>query len=70
MSRSTKVLIQSTDFTLEASVKALYDKIETQLVKADVLINSAGSMNFHITGDVKPSVWWQDYVSFFTLVPR
>ena len=62
-------IVAAGDITKPEDARAIVDKAVAEFGKADVLINAAGHMNHGaMTGDVDPSLWWEDYVG--PLSPR
>ena len=62
MAESVPVVAEPTDVSDEASVKALFEKVNAKFGRANVLVNSAGSMGGGMVGDVPLASWWADFV--------
>ncbi len=62
ISKSISIIVEPTDVSDESSVKSLFGKIKAHYGKAHVLVNSAGSMNGGMIGDIPMASWWGDFV--------
>lgn len=63
-SSSAKVVVVVADVVSETAVEKLFDNVKAQFGKADVLINTVGTMNLGSPiSSVAPSQWWTDYES-------
>ncbi|KAJ4299847.1 hypothetical protein N0V90_005093 [Kalmusia sp. IMI 367209] len=53
--------IASGDITKEDDVKAIFEKAIAKFGSVDVIVNTAGFLNYGMVGQLEPAQWWSDH---------
>lgn len=57
-------LVAAGDITKEEDVRSIFEKAVAKFGSVDVVVNSAGLLSYGTIGELEPSNWWADHVSF------
>lgn len=58
------------DITKEEDVKAIFVAAIAKFGTVDVVVNTAGILNYGVIGELEPSQWWADHVSLPLHIPH
>lgn len=56
-------LVAAGDITKEEDVRSIFEKTVEKFGSVDVVVNTAGLLNYGAIGELEPSKWWADHVS-------